>query len=273
MGFLSKGTKRFSSAFQKDKNMASVLLPKVLEILKERLIQESEIDIERYETPITSIYIFTDFSGFLCSWREEENGVFRERSDGLVRTEEEMFECLKGRIVSCKNLEEIYKERRSKIPGFHLESKLLPSVFSLLKEFDIEEEDFAVSYAYAPGGEPNPKDIVQDVNWVVLYLKGSKGVICRWLETYNGCETQFFSDDCDIQWVSTEHALGSLKKIILRSSAVCSFVLEKLGKAKEQILELEKKNQRLRERVAKYKYAPEGEKAREVQRHFQGLCQ
>lgn len=251
--------------------MDSVLLPKVLDILEEFLVQRDEVSSNKSRK---TIELFTEFCDFLCSWQEDGDETFREDSSSPPLSEEEMLSLLRSRLESHELLKTLHERRKKYCPGFHLESTLLPLVLPrILEEFCLEEGDVGISYSWTPGEEPSVEDLDYNMTWVTIYQKDSKREICRWLEEDVGENVKFIGEDQVLYWPSTEKAIENILLNVASFSGALALVLEKLKKAKQEIEELKQRNEKLRGRVLKYKFAPGSEKALELQKHFSQLAE
>ncbi|BAU79910.1 hypothetical protein A9K97_gp441 [Tokyovirus A1] len=250
--------------------MDSVLLPKVLDILEEFLVQRNEVSIEKQE----DFHVFTEFCGSLCYWQENDDGTFREDSESLSVSEEEMLEYLRSRLETHGRLRTLHERRKRNVPGFHLESVLLPLVLPrIIEEFCLEESDIGVSYALNPGEEPSLEDLDNNSTWVTIHPKDSKQEICRWLEEDLGDRVRFSGEDEVLYWPSAKEAVEDILLRATDSPATFALALRNLKKTKQEIAELKRKNEKLRDRVLKYKFAPGSEKVQELQRHFSQLAE
>nr|WRK65265.1 hypothetical protein MarFTME_220 [Marseillevirus futianmevirus] len=251
--------------------MESVLLSDVLNILKGFLFTEEELVVEKYDRPINAVYIFSEPCGFLCSWQEEEQGFRRNSSEPFV-SGDEILEKILGLLRRDKKLLEFRNKRRTETPGYHLESVLLNSVLSsLLEKYHIQSEEVDVSYAYMPGDEPERGDLRDGYTWVTIHTKETKEVICRWLENQSSKLPCFNDEGGDRTWESPELATEELVETSCASRAVSRLLLEKLHRFSQENSALKEKNEKLKLRVAKYKFAPSGKKMLELEKHFHEL--
>lgn len=247
--------------------MGSVLLPKVLEILEEYLVQRNEVSVEKQE----DFHIFTEYCGSLCHWQENEDGTFREDSESSWVSEEEILQILRRRLSLNAVLATQHERRKRNFPGFHLESALLPLLLpKILEDCCLEEQEVGISYGYEPEGEPELEDLDNNSTWVTLYLKGSKKLICRWLEERNGDNENFIGDEEIHYWRNVKEAISSLRR--KASPALAKETLRKLKEAKKKIEHLEERVEHLREKKRDIKYRPGKIGALKAQEHFEELA-
>lgn len=244
----------------------SILFPKVLDILEEYLVERQEVQIEIQE----DMHIFTPFCGSLCYWQEDKDGTFREDSDSLWVSKEEMMNIIRKRLEEHQSLQTLYERRKRNVPGFRLESVLLPKVLPFLfEECCLTEEEITVSYAYTPGDFPSLEDLDENATWMTISLRGTKKVVCRWYEEFDGEEMRI-SDEDDLQpWESCEDALRALKKMIKNSSVLFRPTLQKLRSSQKEIKELKEMVEYLRQKKRQIKYAPGKIGAVKAQEHFE----
>ncbi|ADB03796.1 hypothetical protein MAR_ORF003 [Marseillevirus marseillevirus] len=253
--------------------MTSALLPKVLQILEGYLVDEKELDIEQYDSEVLGVHIFAAFYGHLCSWQELKDGTFRERSTLLPVSEEKMLEILSSRFSSLPELDKLKKERERSVPGFHFESQLLPLVLPfLLEDCRLEESDIGISYSYNPGNEPSKEEIDYEYTWVNIHSKDTKKTICRWYEEVLSTTKERFCVGDNRGLLSAGGAVGEILKVCKSSDIVLSLVIEKLVREREENSLLRQRNEKLRLRVEKYKFAPGSAKSQELRAHFLGLA-
>lgn len=247
----------------------SILFPKVLDILKEYLVEKQEVQIEIQE----DMHIFTPFCGSLCYWQEDKNGAFREHPDSLWVSEEEMLDIIRKRLEEHRSLQTLYERRKRNVPGFHLESVLLPKVLSFLfEECCLGEGEITVSYAYTPGDSPSLEDLDENATWVTISLRGTKKVVCRWYEEFDGGEIRFSDEDELEPWESCEDAIKALKKSIKKSSVLFWPTLQKLRNSQKEIEELKEMVEYLRQKKREIKYAPGNVGANNAREHFEAFA-
>ncbi|AHA46213.1 hypothetical protein ISTM_315 [Insectomime virus] len=250
--------------------MASVLLPKVLDILEGFLIQRNEVQVEVQD----DIHLFTQFCGSLCHWQENEDGTFQESPTSPQVSEEEMLQILRERLNLHPSLPQLCEKRKKYTSGFHLESVLLPLVLPLvLEDCCLEEDEVGICYAYSPGDVPCLEELDEDATWVTLYLKGSKSPICRWSEEHDEGEVRFFGEEELHCWGSKDESIEALRKNAKNSRAVCILSLVRLKEARQKIEHLERRVEQLRDKKREIKYSPGNSGALEAQKHFELLAE
>ncbi|ALH06716.1 hypothetical protein PMV_018 [Port-miou virus] len=258
--------------------MAGILLTKVLDILEEYFVQRDEVQVESKvkwtgETKCEDVHVFTEFCGSLCYWQEDGLGKFREDAGFPWISEEEILEKIKEHLEIHPELKKQRQRRkRNLVPGFHLESVLLSSLLPLiLEDLCLEEGEVDVSYAYFPGDRPDLTDLDENATWVTLHLKGTKESFCRWCEEQNEEETKFLEEEELSPWKNSEDAIASLRRDVMEKSVLLIPTVKKLREAKQQIEELKRENERLRQKKREIKYAPGRIGALKAQEHFESF--